>query len=156
MTVSTPEISDIAPREAAKSLLGMVAILLFTMWIWDDRPYLPLAGFSFSIFFMTLVASTLCFIEARTSADKENPALDFCLFAVVLLGFSGTLFLASGYWPWAAVAFLKAAALALHRRRVVSGMFGLLPAAGLDLGLVGGLGAAVAGAFLAGINLVAA
>lgn len=141
--------------DAIQAMSVMAGVLVFATFIWQDRPNVLLAVFSFCIFFMTVVTTTLCLIEARVVRDKPNPLLKFCLPGTALLGCSGALFLACGFWLWAGVTLAMAAALSLYRRRAAEGVFGLIPAAGHELGLVGGLGAVVAGALLVAIKVIA-
>ncbi|MEM9427230.1 MAG: hypothetical protein AAGA06_11065 [Pseudomonadota bacterium] len=155
MSATDDDVIPTSHTDALQAISVMAGVLVFATVIWQDRPNVLLAVFSFCILFMTLVTTTLCLIEARVVRDKPNPLLRFCLPGTALLGCSGALFLACGFWVWAVLTLVMAAALSLYRRQAADGAFGLIPAAGHELGLVGGLGAVVAGALLVAIKLIA-
>ena len=88
----------------------------------------------------------------RIFRDRPDRILGFCMPATGILGFSAALFVAAGFWVLTSLAFLVAFFLAAYRRRAKQGVFNLIPTAALDLGVVAGIGAAVAGVFLVVIN----
>lgn len=127
--------------------LGMAAV------IGQEKQAVVLAVFSFCVLLMTLVATTLFLLEGRLNRDKRHRILGFCVPATGILGFSAALFVAAGFWVWTSLAFVVAGFLSAYRRRAKNGAFNLIPSAALDLGVVGGIGAAAAGVFLVALNL---
>ncbi len=133
--------------------LGLMSgALCMSALIGHEGPSVFLAIFSFCVLLMTLVATTLFLVEGRIFRDRPDRILGFCMPATGILGFSAALFVAAGFWVLTSLAFLVAFFLAAYRRRAKQGVFNLIPTAALDLGVVAGIGAAVAGVFLVVIN----
>ena len=139
-------------KEAVQALGVMTAALIVGTMVWQEGPRALLWIFSFCLFLMTLVTTTLFVIEGRVYRDQPDPTVKFCRPAVFILGFSAGLFFAAGFVVSAGLVLGLAMFLSAYRRRAVAGDFNLIPEAALDLGLVGGIGVALAGIFLLGVN----
>ena len=144
---------SISTRKDALQALGVMTAALFVgTMVWQEGPRALLWVFSFCLFLMTLVSTTLFVIEGRLHRDQPDPTIKFCRPALFVLGFSTGLFFAAGFVVSAMLVLGLAMFLAAYRRRALAGDFNLIPSAALNLGLIGGLGVAVAGLFLLGIN----
>lgn len=135
-------------KEALQALGVMTAALIVGIMVWQYGARVELWVFSFCLFLMTLVSTTLFVIERGVAGEMPHRFLRFCRPAVGVLGFSAALFAIGGFWLWASIAFLFALALSAYRRHLAAGPFNLIPEAALELGLVGGIGVSMAGFFL--------
>lgn len=140
-------------REAIQALGLMIGALCMAAAVGHEKQAVVLAVFSFCILLMTLVATTLFLLEGRLKRNRPDRLPGFCLPATGILGFSAALFVAAGSSVLTTVAFLVAVFLSAYRRGTKQGAFNLIPATALDLGLVGGIGAAGAGILLVALNL---
>ena len=132
-------------QDAGIAFLLMSTALFVTALLGQGASSTIVGIISFCILLMIAITSALFLFEGHIDRSKRGAIVIFCLPAIALLGFAEGLFLAGGFWLAALITLLIAFAFASYRRLARDGVHNLIPAAVMDVGVVGGVGAAGAG-----------